>query len=263
MNAKATLAPTLLGLAMFVVPSVYSQEKGVAEQTRGGAAKSEEGHSAAAENKRFLDPKLDVESYVKRFESDRRELFAMRNEIVAAVGVKTGQSVADVGAGTGLFTFLFADRVGPTGKVYAVDISPAFLKYIDEQANKRKLADVVHTIHGAQDATNLPPHSVDFVFVCATYHHFERPAKILASMRTALRDDGHLVVIDFDRERGGAFAQQHARAKKEVYFSEIEAAGFVRVETPAAPPLKDDFFAVFRVSSIPPKPLASPQTPSK
>jgi SAM-dependent methyltransferase len=85
------------------------------------------------------------------------------------------------------------------------------------------------------------------VFVCATYHHFEHPAKLLASIRQALRPGGRLVVIDFDlREDSSDFVKERARAPRGVYFREIEAAGFAPVES--KPPFvpKDNFFAVFR-----------------
>ena len=81
-------------------------------------------------------------------------------------------AVADVGAGTGLFTRLFAEQVGPEGKVYAVDISKEFLDHIAAQAKAKGQAQVV-TVRGTQDSTNLPAGSVDLVFLCDVYHHLE------------------------------------------------------------------------------------------
>jgi SAM-dependent methyltransferase len=205
------------------------------------------GHSAAELNQQFQDPDLDVGEFVERFESDSREIYARRREIVEAVGLRPGRAVADIGSGTGLFAWLFAERVGPEGTVYAVEIAPAFLKYIGEQARQRGLEKVVRPVRSTQEATNLAPGSIDVAFVCATYHHFEHPEKILASIRRALRPGGRLVVIDFDlRKDSSAFVRERARAPKGVYFKEIQAAGFVPVE--AKPPLvlKDNFFAVFR-----------------
>ena len=87
-------------------------------------------------NKKFADPKADIEQFVKRFENESREIYVKRQDIVRTVGLRAGDSVADIGAGTGLFTLLFADQVGPKGTVYAVDIGPAFLNYIAEQSKK-------------------------------------------------------------------------------------------------------------------------------
>ena len=75
-------------------------------------------------NEPFKKP--DVKGFIQKFESEDREVYAKRAEIVAALGLKPGMSVADVGAGTGLFTRLFADKVGETGRVYAVDICAPF-----------------------------------------------------------------------------------------------------------------------------------------
>ncbi len=181
------------------------------------------------------DPKIndpfkkpDVKQYVKKFESENRENYALRHEIVAALNLVPGMAVADIGAGTGLFTRLFAEKVGPTGKVYAVDIATQFLDHIAADAKKRRQDQVV-TILGSQDSTNLPRDSVDLVFLSDVYHHLEKPEKTLASIHQALRPGGRLVVIEFDRVEGksSAFVLKHVRASQAVFRKEIEAAGFV------------------------------------
>ena len=110
----------------------------------------------------------------------------------------------DVGAGTGFYARLFAAQVGPEGKVYAVDIAPAFLKYIADRAKKDGQDKVITTIQGTQDDTKLPPNSVDLVFTSDTYHHLEKPAVVLASIHRALKSGGRLAVIDFDRHEGAS-----------------------------------------------------------
>ena len=135
-------------------------------------------------NEPFKKP--DVKGFIKKFETEDREVFAERDEIVSSLGLKPGMSVADVGAGTGLFTRLFADKVGKTGRVYAVDIAPRFLAHIAAEAKKRGQSQVV-TVQGSQTSTNLPRESVDLVFLCDVYHHLENPEKTLASIRQALK----------------------------------------------------------------------------
>jgi ubiquinone/menaquinone biosynthesis C-methylase UbiE len=201
-------------------------------------------------NKPFENP--DVDAFVKRFESESREVYSQRDAIVAAVGLRPGMAVADVGAGTGLFTRLFAEKVGPDGRVYAVDISEAFLKHIAAEAKKRNHSHV-RTIRGTQESTSLPPGSVDLVFLADVYHHFEQPAKVLASIHQALRPGGRLVVLDFDRTpESSEFIRNHIRAPKETFFREIERAGFEPVPVPNAPRLKENFFAEFRKREKPP-----------
>jgi ubiquinone/menaquinone biosynthesis C-methylase UbiE len=210
-------------------------------------AKTTKGSDREPINKKFEDPQMDVGAFVKRFESESREVFAKRMEILAICNVRPGMNVADIGAGTGLYTFLFAGKVVPDGCVYAVDISPAFLKYLGDQSENRGLAKVVKPIKGGQDTTNLVPGSVDLVFICDAYHHFERPASMLSSIHQALRPGGRVVLVDFDkRPNASDFIQGHARAEKEVYFKEFESAGFTKLADEKVPALKENFIASFR-----------------
>jgi ubiquinone/menaquinone biosynthesis C-methylase UbiE len=200
-----------------------------------------------------VDPKINaafkkpnVKEYVNKFEIESRENYARRHEIVAALDLEPGMAVADVGAGTGLFTRLFAEKVGPKGKVYAVDIAQPFLDHIAAQAKKSGHKHVV-TILGSQDSTNLPAESVEMVFLSDVYHHLEKPEKMLASIHRALRPGGRLVVIEFDRVEGrsSAFVLKHVRAGQAVFRKEIEEAGFAVIPTPKPPKLKENFFLRF------------------
>jgi ubiquinone/menaquinone biosynthesis C-methylase UbiE len=217
--------------------------------------KSKSGGDHESINKKFEDPNLDIGEFVKRFETESREVYAKRAEILAFCALRPGMEVADVGAGTGLFTFPFAEKVGPRGTVYAVDISPAFLKHLGTQADKRGLAKVIKPVRGGHETTNLPSESVDLVFICDAYHHFEKPAPMLASIRSALRPGGRVVVIDLDKRPDSSdFIKSHARAEKEVYFKEFEAAGFTRLPTENTPALKENFIAKFLKPDRPEKP---------
>ena len=84
-------------------------------------------------NDDFLDPDLDVDKFVQRFEIESREIFTSRQEIVRALQIKPGERVADVGAGTGFFSLMFAEQVGEAGWVYAVDIAPRFIAHIRDR----------------------------------------------------------------------------------------------------------------------------------
>jgi ubiquinone/menaquinone biosynthesis C-methylase UbiE len=198
-------------------------------------------------NKKFADPDADIQQFVKRFENEARDVYAKRQDITRAVGLRPGDAVADIGAGTGLFTQLFAEQVGPKGTVYAVDIGPAFVKYIAEQAKKHGREQVIKTVLNTQDSAELPAGSIDVAFICDTYHHFDHPEKMLASIHGALRPGGRLIIIDFDlRKDSGDFVKQRARAAKEVYNREIAAAGFEQIDAKNAPAIKDNFYAEFR-----------------
>ena len=193
-------------------------------------------------NDSYKDP--DPKDFTKRFEVESREVFANRDRIVATCKLKRGMAVADVGAGTGLFTRLFAKQVGADGKVYAIDIAKNFLQHIEKTAKDAGLTNV-ETILATADSTNLPVNTVDVAFICDVYHHFEFPHKTMATIHQALRPGGRLVVIDFHRIEGVSsdWILGHVRAGQEVFRGEIEAAGFKLVEEPKF--LKENYCTVF------------------
>lgn len=196
-------------------------------------------------NEEFLKPDLDVEQWTERFEREGREVYDHRHAIVEAVQLEAGMTVADVGAGSGLFTGLFAAEVGESGRVFAVDIAPRFVELIEERAREAGLRQVVGIV-GDERSTRLPRESVDVAFICDTYHHFEFPAETLASIHQALRPNGQIVLIDFHRipGRSSEWTLNHVRAGQEVFTAEIEAAGF-RLEQ-ELPLLEQNYVLRFR-----------------
>lgn len=196
-------------------------------------------------NAEYRNP--DVDKWVERFETESREIYHERNAIVAALGLKPGTAVADIGAGTGLFTELFARQVGPRGRVFAVDIVPEFLEHIRSRCKQAGLVNV-QTILCKEDSVELRPASVDLAFLCDTYHHFEYPRSTLRSIRSALRPSGELVVIDFERIEGASreWVLNHVRAGRQTVVSEIERAGFRLVREAAPKMLKENYMVRFR-----------------
>lgn len=177
-------------------------------------------------NERYAD-KTDPEHWVGRFEREGREVFDHREQIIAALGLRPGQRVADVGAGTGLFTLELARVVGKRGKVYAVDVQAYFLDHIAQKARKQKLGNV-EVVRARQDSVQLPPGSVELVLMCDAYHHVEQPAAYLESLRTALEPGGRLVVVDYRAVEGqiDPWMLDHVRATPQEFRAEIEKAGF-------------------------------------
>jgi SAM-dependent methyltransferase len=198
-------------------------------------------------NERFLSEDLDVEEWTARFEVESREIYAERQAIVASLGLAPGMEVADVGAGTGLFLAPFANAVGASGAVYAVEISPRFLDHLRERAREEGLA-AVHVVEGTERSVELAEASVDLAFACDVYHHFEYPQASLASLKRAIRPGGELVVIDFRRIPGKSsdFILKHVRDGQEVFTREIEQAGFVLVEEIAIDGLDENYALRFR-----------------
>lgn len=195
-------------------------------------------------NKNFEDP--DVKEWIKRFERNGRDVYDKRNEILAACNIKTGMAIADVGAGTGLFTRMFSPLVGQEGCVYAVDIAESFVKDIETKSKEAGTTNVKCIVCSPED-TKLPPDSVDLVFTCDTYHHFEFPHKTMASIHKSLRPGGRVIVIDFQRIEGVSsdWTLKHVRGSKEDFTKEIEETGFKLVEE-KKDLLKDKYFLHFK-----------------
>ena len=178
-------------------------------------------------NEVFLDQEMDVERFVERFEGESRAVYAERFAIVEALDLTPGDVIADIGAGTGFFSFLFAEAVGRTGRVQAVEISPRFLDHLRAEAERRGLENV-DVVEGTTNSVELPSGGTSIAFICDVYHHFESPADSLTSLYDAIEPGGELVLIEFHRIEGvtNEFIFRHVRAGREVFQAEIEAAGF-------------------------------------
>lgn len=197
-------------------------------------------------NSYYLVPDVDVDTWVERFEGESREIFQLRHAIAAAVDLEPGMEIADVGAGTGLFVPLFADRVGTEGRVFAADISPRFVQHIRDRVAEAGLEQVT-VVLSAERSVTLPAASVDVVFLCDVYHHFEYPQTVLASILRALRPGGQLVLLDFERIPGTTrrWILDHVRAGRETVMEEIAAAGFTLTETLAVEGLTENYMLRF------------------
>ena len=178
-------------------------------------------------NDSYQGEDFDIEKWLSRFEVESREIVKHRNGIIQATGAAPGMTIADIGAGTGLLTGLFAKQVGPTGKVFAVDIVPELLQHIRTRVAEEKITNV-ETVLCTEDSVELPPESIDVALICDTYHHFEYPNSTMTSLHQALKPGGVVVIIDFKRipNVSRAWILQHVRAGKETVIKEIQAAGF-------------------------------------
>jgi ubiquinone/menaquinone biosynthesis C-methylase UbiE len=223
---STVLAFTLLNLFAFAAHAQRGQTEGI--------------------NDNYKARDLNVKEWVERFEGEAREVFVLRKEIVAALELKDGDRVADVGAGTGLFVPLLANRVGPRGKVYAVDIVPAFIEHIAKRAKEDRLPQVAAVLSNER-STELPANSVDMIFTSDAYHHFVHYQDMLASMHKALKPGGQLIVIDFDIEAKGLepWIVEHVGQTKAVFARQIEAGGFTMSKDLTLPAMKTSFMYRF------------------
>lgn len=198
-------------------------------------------------NEVFLDADdATIKKLVVRFEGESREIFAARNEIMAALRVTAGMAVGDVGAGTGLFEPLLSEAVGSNGKVYAVDLAPKMIEHLHRRIQEEKLSNV-EVVQCTQITTELPTNSCDLIFICDTYHHFEHPQKTLADIKRALRPGGRLVIVDFYRKEGESrdWVMNHVRCGLATVVKEIIIAGFSPLENPKIEGLKENYAIIF------------------
>jgi SAM-dependent methyltransferase len=152
------------------------------------------------------------------FEDPDRAQKLQIDRVMDLLGIKPGSGVADIGAGSGWFTVRAARRASP-GPVYAVEINPDYIKYIDNRAKKENLANI-HTVLGKEDDPRLPPNSVDAALILKAYHEVAQPIRLLRAVRIALRPGAKLGIID----RNGK-GDDHGLDKK-IVIEEAARAGF-------------------------------------
>jgi len=131
------------------------------------------------------------------FDSPGREQRLQINRVMDTLGIAPGKGVADIGAGSGWFTVRAARRVGLAGTVYAVDINPEAIRYIERRLRRESLPNV-KTILSKSDDPMLPQAAVDAVLLLKTYHEVADPVALLERLRPALRSGARLGIIDRD-----------------------------------------------------------------
>jgi ubiquinone/menaquinone biosynthesis C-methylase UbiE len=129
------------------------------------------------------------------FETPGRDERLQIQRVMDLLGIRQGSSVADIGAGSGWFTVRASARVGSTGAVYAEDINPQAIQYIDQRIQKEKLANA-RTVLGTPDDPKLPQQSVDAVLMLKVYHEIAHPLVLLANLKQALKPGAKIGIID-------------------------------------------------------------------
>jgi SAM-dependent methyltransferase len=154
-----------------------------------------------------------------------REAEEAPEQALDAIGIARGATVADIGAGAGYFTWRLAERVGPQGKVYANDIQPAMLDLLRRNLAARGFRNV-ETVLGAPADPRLPAAALDLALLVDVYHEFAEPRRMLQAIRTALKPDGRLVLLEYRKEDPAVpIRAEHKMSVAEVK-SEVEPEGF-------------------------------------
>ncbi len=133
------------------------------------------------------------------YAGDDRDEWQQKERVIAALALEPGQSVADLGAGGGYFTFDLADAVGPAGLVYAVDVDEEMNERLAGLADERGYAQVQVVLAGTDDP-RIPGDGVDLIFTSNTYHHIDDRERYFRDTARYLRPGGRLAVLDYRDE---------------------------------------------------------------
>jgi len=180
------------------------------------------------------------EDYIKLLESERRVTELQVERVITTLKITPGQRIADLGAGSGLFTRPAARKVGDKGIVYAIDIDAELLKHVEKTAREQKLNNI-RTIMAAEDDPKLPE-PVDLIMIFDTLHHIGQQPTYLKNLKRYLRPAGRIAVIDFTV----TWPQGHESMKYSLDDLDgwMKGAGFKRIEKYDF--LSNDFFVVYQ-----------------
>ena len=203
-------------LSVFFMPAAFLVAQ-VPEQAPSEQASSEQAHSKQVPSKqqpyefRESSPGGTGKFYMGReiagimgaagaawLERDSRQQEENSSRTISKLPLSPESVVADVGAGTGYYTFRIAEKV-PRGKVFAVDIQDEFIRRLRE-SKKNRGAENVEVIKGSEKSPNLPPGSIDLIIMVDVYHELLYPQEMLQAMRKALKPSGKLLLIEYKAE---------------------------------------------------------------
>jgi len=167
----------------------------------------------------------DSKAYIAMLDDPKRDAYQKPHEVITALKLKAGEVIADIGAGSGYFTFRLARHVGDKGSVYAVDVSPEMIVHLNRRIRDLKLKNVV-SILSAPDDPLLADASVDRFFICDTWHHIENHDHYLALLKKMLRPGGEIVMVDFKKEQTPMGPPMEMRIDRADLVKEMEKNGF-------------------------------------
>ncbi len=170
-------------------------------------------------------PPGSTSEYIRALEDPDRESWQKPEEVMARLGLKPGDAVADIGAGSGYFTVRLARAVGPSGKVYAVDINPGMLEYVQHRAKEEHLENIQTVLADPHDP-KLASASVDLIFICDTLHHISEREKYYPLLARALKPGGRLVDVDFHKRPLPIGPPVEMKISRAALTEEVKPAGF-------------------------------------
>ena len=166
----------------------------------------------------------DPKAYIAMLDDPARDAYQKPHEVMTALNLTPGEVVADIGAGSGYFTFRLAHRVGEAGRVYAVDVSPDMIVHLNRRVRDLQVKNVV-TILSAPDDPLLADASIDRFFICDTWHHIDNHTHYLTLLKKMLKPGGQVVMIEFKKAETPVGPPMEMRIDRADLLKEMEANG--------------------------------------
>jgi cyclopropane fatty-acyl-phospholipid synthase-like methyltransferase len=179
------------------------------------------------------------------FEKEDRDKKSQVQRVMDILDIQEGAHVADIGAGSGWFTVRAAKRVGSNGIIYAVDINPEAIAYINRRIKQEGIGNV-HPILSSEDDPKLPKNSVDSVLLLKTYHEVAHPVLLLQNLRNSLRNGAKVGIID----RNGK-GDDHGVSRDAVIQEAAQAGYQLQEQYDFVKGDGQDYFLVFSLKSTP------------
>ena len=175
----------------------------------------------------------NADEWAKQFDDPSRDAWQHPDDVIAALALSPGMTVADVGAGTGYFSVRLA-RALPDGQVIATDIEPDMVRYLEERA-RREVLPRLRAVRAGADDPNLAAASVDRILVVDVWHHLGDRARYAAGLAAALRPGGRIGIVDFTTAASHGPPPQH-RLSPEAIMADLRAAGLEASVSPTQLP---------------------------
>lgn len=194
------------------------------------------GHAQSVSKKREPFEFKPVEKLKMMLENPRRIQAQQPDRVIEAFGVRNGESIADIGAGTGFYAFRLAEKVGVEGKVFAVEIQDELLKFISENMERENVKNIV-LVKSSESNPNLPPQSCDKILVANSYYYFKEPVKFMSHLRKAIKPEGRVAIIDLDATKrtkkplNKAINKHREILTADQLIDEMKQAGFQFIES--------------------------------
>jgi ubiquinone/menaquinone biosynthesis C-methylase UbiE len=167
----------------------------------------------------------DSAAQIAILENPQREAEQKPAQVIKALDLKSGETIADIGAGSGYFAFRLARHIGNYGRVFAVDIDPAMIRHMNRRIRDQKISNVV-TVLAFPDDPLLADDSIDRFFICHSWHSIEDQAQYLERVKRMLKRGGQVVIIDYKMKASPTGMPQAKKAPKREVVKRLESSGF-------------------------------------